>query len=93
MLRSILLGLLLVTLMCESALCASSVENVCTAKLSSNFTEDCNNGHLKSFSQCLRDTEILNPMAISDKLNKQYCQSEDCNFSCTGNSFTVYTYK
>lgn len=90
MLHSLLSGLLFILLMCQTITSTNSVENNCTASLSSDFTEDCNNGHLKNFSQCLRDTKMLSPMIISNELNTQYCKSGDCEFSCKGNSFTNF---
>lgn len=61
----------------------SSVADSCTASLSSDFTKDCDDGKLRNFARCLRDTKSLNSMIVAYELNKQYCGSGNCEFLCS----------
>ena len=58
-LLSLSLSLLLFLFLCQYVICTSNAENKCKTALGSNFTEDCDKSHLKAFSQCLHDANII----------------------------------
>lgn len=72
----------LLTLYLVQTSATSIAGNHCAATLSNDFGDDCDNGHLKSFAQCLHDNKRLNALVVATELNKQYCKSGECNFTC-----------
>lgn len=62
---------------------SAATRNSCTVPLSDDFKEDCDSGHLKDFALCLRNSKTFNSTIVADELNKQYCNSQECDFFCT----------
>ena len=61
----------------------------CLSPLTSNFSDDCINGRLSNYAQCLSGEDCLNAATANGQLNLNYCGEGGCVISCRGTY--VYT--
>lgn len=56
----------------------------CTLPLTGNFTNDCKDGLLSNYAQCLYGKDCLSAVTANTQLNSHYCGERGCTILCKG---------